>query len=558
VPINTKRNAHVKPVHTITQPITQPTIATPDPAKNEHLNYMGGISFDVKNPLHLLRMAASSCFFGEPTYYGTKKPKKPKKLFYASVAHSPGFKQTKINKILERLDPQEWRGLTAQQRMEQAIDTALAHDPEATLAFAAELRNQLNIRATPQVIMVRAGIHPSVKGTGLLTKYGPTIMQRLDDVTNQFAYFLSLGKGHTPPQCLKRNWARRIEAAKVYELAKYRSESRAVKLTDVIAMVHAKGKHINELMQDKLRLGRTGTKTWESERSAGKDWEKAATHMGHMALLRNLRNLHQNAALTPKLLEKLRTGAQTGRQLPFRYYQAYMILKENRVPAGALDAVEDCLELSMGNLPKFPGNVAVLSDNSGSAQRTTTSSLGLMKISTLGNLMGVLTAKCALGEGQVGVFGDRLEMFPVRKRSSVFDILDRLEMSAHTIGEGTEHGIWLFFRDAIEQKRHHDWIFVYSDMQAGHGGLYGQSGYYSIDKHSYATSSIHYGRAYISVADLIATYRRVVNPNVKVFLVQTAGYQDTLVPEWYKDTWMLGGWSEEIIRFANYVTSPSQ
>ncbi len=36
---------------------------------NAHLNWMGGPSYDINNPLLRLRFAASSCFFGEPMYY---------------------------------------------------------------------------------------------------------------------------------------------------------------------------------------------------------------------------------------------------------------------------------------------------------------------------------------------------------------------------------------------------------------------------------------------------------------------------------------------------------
>jgi hypothetical protein len=34
-----------------------------------HLNFMGGVSYSVDDPLFRLRLAASSCFFGEPMYY---------------------------------------------------------------------------------------------------------------------------------------------------------------------------------------------------------------------------------------------------------------------------------------------------------------------------------------------------------------------------------------------------------------------------------------------------------------------------------------------------------
>lgn len=57
-------------------------------------------------------------------------------------------------------------------------------------------------------------------------------------------------------------------------------------------------------------------------------------------------------------------------------------------------------------------------------------------------------------------------------------------------------------------------------------------------------------RLYINVPKLIEKYREEVNPNVMVYLIQTAGYQDTLVPEFYDRTFMLGGWSEHTFHFA--------
>ena len=48
-------------------------------ADGAHLNWMGGRSWDITNPLTRLRVAASSCFFGEPMYYHDAKdaPRKP-------------------------------------------------------------------------------------------------------------------------------------------------------------------------------------------------------------------------------------------------------------------------------------------------------------------------------------------------------------------------------------------------------------------------------------------------------------------------------------------------
>jgi hypothetical protein len=48
----------------------------------------------------------------------------------------------------------------------------------------------------------------------------------------------------------------------------------------------------------------------------------------------------------------------------------------------------------------------------------------------------------------------------------------------------------------------------------------------------------------------VTRYRAEVNPRVRVFLVQIAGHQDTLVPELYDRTYILGGWGEGLLRFA--------
>ncbi|MGB1287112.1 MAG: TROVE domain-containing protein, partial [Aggregatilineales bacterium] len=278
-----------------------------------------------------------------------------------------------------------------------------------------------------------------------------------------------------------------------------------------------------------------------STKGSSKDtWLEALDVMGHMALLRNLRNLLEADIAPEHYARKLVKGAENGKQLPFRYYSAYRAI-EKIAPPALLDAVEECLMASIGNLPQFDGRVMSLSDNSGSARGSTTSSMGTMQIATIGNLTGILTAMQA-DDGHLGIFGDRLESFAVRKRSSVFDMLQKAEDIGQGIGGGTENGIWLFWDKAIREKEHWNHVFVYSDMQAGHGGLYG------MDASTYA--DYQWKSRYIDVPKLIQTYREQVNPDVMVYLVQIAGYQDTIVPEFYNRTFMLGGWSAGILRFA--------
>jgi hypothetical protein len=230
-----------------------------------HLNFMAGPSYDINDPLLRLRVAACSCFFGEPMYYHRDGDKKA-----APWRRGPGTSlkdrdAKRLAELLNSLDPQEWRTLGPAQLLESAIDKALEHDAEATLAFAGELRNQWHIRTTPQIIMVRAAHCKAIKGTGLVRKYAPQVLKRTDEVTVQLAYQISAFGKRPIPMCLRRSWKDYLEAAGDSSLAKYRSESREVKLVDVVNLVHAKSPHIDKLMKGELK---TTDQTWESVISA--------------------------------------------------------------------------------------------------------------------------------------------------------------------------------------------------------------------------------------------------------------------------------------------------
>lgn len=520
-----------------------------------HANFMGGPSYEL-TPLLRLRVAASSCFFGEPMYYHRdKKDTRPRRYRSGDNRYLHNDEVAELTAVLQSVSPKEWRGKTPSELMEYAIDAALDADPEATLKFAVELRNEFYIRVTPQAILVRAAMHPKVRGTGLIRIYAMDIIVRADEMATGLAYYLSKSdKKKSIPNSLKRAWRDAFGRFNEYQLAKYRMESREVKTVDVANLVHPKGELVDKLVKGELK---TTGETWEAiisaEGSNAESWRKAMSKMGHMALLRNIRNLIQHEVSETEWIGKLITGAEKGKQLPFRYFSAYRAVKDAGASGKVLDAIEACLEQSIGNLPKFPGKVMSLTDNSGSACGTAASSMGTMRINEIGNLMGVLTGKVA-DEGWVGVFGDRYEKYAIRQKSSVFDALAEINKAGESIGGGTEHGIWLFWDSAIKNKEHWDYVFVYSDMQAGHGGLYGND----VPSPWCVGGRRGCGTAYIDVPKLIAEYRNKVNPDVQVFLVQTAGYQDTIIPEFFNKTYILGGWSDKVLHFAAEMASVSK
>jgi hypothetical protein len=530
-------------------------ILNPKPEKKiestKHLNWMGGASYDIKDPIMRLRIAASSCFFGEPQYYSTdpaddRAKRKPAEII-RSASKLTDADRVRLRMQLTAIDPQEWRSMTPAQAMTSAIDAALDKDPEATLSLAVALRQADHIRTTPQVMLVRAAHHPKVRGTGIIRKYAQEIMQRADEPAVGLAYHIyAYGKDKPIPNSLKKAWATRLAKASEYDLAKYRLSDRSVKTVDVVNLVHAKSEAIGKLVKGELT---TADETWESIISQGgsakETWEKAIDKMGHMALLRNLRNFQEKNVDQSLYLGKLMAGAAGGKQLPFRYFSAYQAVSAGGKASGqTLDAIEQCLETSLGNLPRFPGRTMALCDNSGSARGAATSTMGTMKVATIANLTAVIAGKVS-DDGYIGVFGDGLETRAVRKKSSVFDQLKEAEKLGEAIGASTENGIWLFWDKAIREKEHWDNVFVMSDMQAGHGGLYGtRQSMQAYAKYAWPD------KQHIDVSKLINEYRSKVNPKVNVFLIQVAGYQDTILPEFYNRTYILGGWGEGVLKFA--------
>jgi hypothetical protein len=326
-------------------------------------------------------------------------------------------------------------------------------------------------------------------------------------------------------------------------------ESRVVKTVDVVNLVHpVYTDALTKLVKGTLTVS---GKTWEaitSAKGSSKEvWEECIPLMGHDALLKNLRNFIQAGVDHSKFLPKLISTVDKGMLLPFRYYAAHIELaKLGTVPGPVMDAVEKCIMLSMKNSPQFEGRTMSLCDNSGSARSGQISKMSNMNVYQVGKITGMLS-----DEGYVGLFGDRLEILPIRKSSSVFDQVTKADDLGEKVGQNTENGVWIFWRDAIAKKEHWDNVFIYSDMQAGHGGLYGtKPGEYS--------EYLWEGGRCIHIPKLIQEYRNKVNPNVNVYLVQIAGYQDTIVPEYYKRTYILGGWGPGILKFAKFLSNPDQ
>ena len=499
-------------------------------------NFMDGDSY-VINPLDTLKMITASSIFGEPSYYRGSRSRKS----YV------------VNELVKSFSviPEIYEGKKTEDIMEEAIDNSLDYDFKSTLDWAVTLRSDYFMRLNPQVIMVRAAIHPKRKEftsayPGKFDEINQKVMSRADEPMSQMAYYMynNGGKKNDIPSILKRSWDKKISNLGRYQVAKYKNHE--IGMINAVRICHAHSSVIDELMQTGTVKVEENDKTWENLRSAGKSWKEIfeTVNMGHMALLRNIRGVFTEVSdieFCKKYMQKIKDTVVGSKQFPFRYYSALNVVKSskcNHQPI-IIDALEECMDIALANYPKLKGKTMCLSDNSGSAWGTFNSEYGSVTVADIDNLSSVITAACS-DEGYVGKFGDKLITIPISKRHGILNQAQSISKGrTNDVGGATEGGIWEFFKNAIEKKEHWDNIFIYSDQQAGHGGLYGT------DRHMKEYNSAGYGcrSSMINVFKLIQDYREHVNPKVNVFSIQTSSYDNVLVPEMAYRTSILYGWT---------------
>lgn len=500
------------------------------------LNFMGGKSFKL-NPIDTLKMVAASSIFGEPAYYrdGIKEKNNNYNPHYIPIFN---IKKEKTSNFMERI-----------------IDEALDYNFKETLELAITLRLSYNMRLNPQIIMVRASIHPkrvefTSQNEGEFNRINSLVMRRADEPASQAAYYIYLNGGKSKiPNILKRSWAKKLESLNKYQVNKYKNHE--IGMIDTVRLCHANSPVLSELMKTGKVSVEDDTKTWENLRSEGLSWVEILNtiKIPHMALLRNLRGIFteiNNEDLAKDILNYLKSGVLVSKQFPFRYKSAYNAVEKSNInfKSLVLKTLEECMDISLDNMPKLKGKTICLSDNSGSAWGTFNSEYGSQTVANIGNLSSVITAKNS-EDGYVGVFGDKLEITNINKRNGVLSDAKHVDLLGSKVGEATENGLWLFFKDAINNKVHWDNVFIYSDMQAGRGQLYGKN------KSEYIDYSCN--GHYIDLHKLIDKYKSEVNPKLNVYAIQTAGYDNIVIPEYYHRLTVLTGWTGKELLFASEI-----
>lgn len=405
-------------------------------------------------------------------------------------------------------------------------------DPLFAAKLAIYARNEGNLRSVTH--FVAAEIAKYVSGTDWGKRFYNKIVVRPDDmseIVSAYAHINGMSQKDISkiPNAMKGGFKTALERLDAYQLDKYKMKNREVSLIDLIRLFHPKGNQKNaeafkrlvngeslEGLYETKILEKEMTKAGQLTKNATEDEKKEAKHeaisdvlgnvkgMPIMNLIRNLRNIILYA---PDKVEdacaqlRIKDKILKSRLLPFRFATAYAEVEKmtwdktdtdtaiafesdkakdeltkaqfNSLKRSVLDALEDAIQYSVGNIPELEGNVAILIDHSGSCRgdaggSSVVSAFSKTSTAMIGNLFGSMMAYRQKNV-YIGLFGDKLIDVPMDRNMKMLDFNKKSFDEGARCGLGTETGIYDFMRKCIDEKKKVDNVVVFSDCQIGSG-----------------------------------------------------------------------------------------
>lgn len=366
----------------------------------------------------------------------------------------------------------------------------------------------------------------AISGTSWGMQFFNQIVVRPDDMTEIAAYHKA--QGYKLTNAMRKGFALAFGRFDAYQLAKYRGSGKGVKLTTLVTWSHPRETQligdeptpIRDLMKGEL----VQTDTWEARVSAaGKDKLKKAAawadlvssrKIGYLALVRNLRNIVEdapeilNGAAAMLMDEKL---VLKSRVFPFQFATASEeLLKLNTKDARVMHAaVQKAFEISVRNVPRLDGEIAVILDTSSSMTQNGA------RPAQIGAVFAAVL--CKSNNADLYTFDEECRAVPYNIMDSMGTIVQQMIFR----GGGTSfHKIIPAFRE-----RKYKRVIVLSDMQ----GWTHNPGIFSRVTETFRQQWNEYRRA---------------NPQAILYSFDLAGYGTLQVPE--PNTYVLAGFSEKI------------
>jgi hypothetical protein len=212
-------------------------------------------------------------------------------------------------------------------------------------------------------------------------------------MTEIISYYLTNNTDSAKPKfpgALKKGFAKAFDKFDQYQLGKYKSSNKNVKLVDVVNIVHPiptdKNKEAltllvtNDLKSEGTweamlsKAGQVAENEEELSQMKSDAWEQLVKtrKIGYFALLRNLRNIINQA---PHIIDQVcsllvdERLIKNSKVLPFRFSTAYdEMLRFADATNGrkVISALDKAVEISLSNIPQFDGETLLVVDTSGS------------------------------------------------------------------------------------------------------------------------------------------------------------------------------------------------
>lgn len=454
-------------------------------------------------------------------------------------------------------------------------------DPKFVAKTALYVRREANMRTSSHLL---AGeLAPLVSGKEWASRFYDKIVVRPDDMSEILAYylnFMSNGMGKNIPNAIKKGFKSSLESLDAYQIDKYKMAGRDISMIDLMRLFHPHPTQKNEEAYKRLWNGEPlddlyTTKILEKEKSKAGQKAKTAIErqevkseairetidtnlhdMPMMNLLRNLKSIVENTPdkvgiacdiLTNK--EKIRRS----RLLPFRFASAYEQVSQLDRPVkskvtfekgsygveNVLSALNQAIITSCENIPKLKGNTAILIDHSGSMRGDSGGSGSISAFSSVTSAIIANLFGCMLMQTQdnvfMGLFGDTLiRVDNIDRSKGILENNQKTHALGRKCGLGSEHGLFEFFVDVVENGIRVDNVVIFSDQVIGSNAWYGKRG--SIGRYSVRSRSFD---------DLFRDFRKI-NPICNVVSVDIRQTQGTTVFNKNLGVTQVAGWSEKI------------
>ena len=405
------------------------------------------------------------------------------------------------------------------------VKQLVAEIPDKSFSAKAAVyaRNEAGMRSVTH--LVAGEIAKSVKGQAWTAPFYRKLCRRPDDALEIMSCYTAQ-YGRPIPNALKKGLGQALAEFDAYQLAKYRRQGAELSLVDLVNLVHPPhSEPLAQLMKGSL----APAETWESaltqagqkaeseddaEANKAEAWEHLikSRKLGYFALLRNLRNI---LSAVPHLIDDVLAMLTDERLikrslvLPFRYTTAFEALEKDH-PRGVLRviaALSDAVDLSLQNVPKFPGKTLVALDGSGSMSG---------RPINIGSLFAAVLAKA--NDADVMLFSDNAKYVALNKRDSTLTLARWLESQCASAGTNF-HSI---FQRA---NRAYDRVIILSDMQGWIGG--------------HAPTAT------------FAQWKAKHSATPKVFSFDLNGYGTLQFPE--REVYALAGWSDKSLEMLQFL-----